>query len=282
MAEKTNKWVVISITKNTFKKDLSLTESILLKVIEKLDKGHGCYASNAYFAEYLNISAVTVSRNISSLHKAGYISISYDRKNLAVLRRTIKLIKKTEYSLDSQINGVINYVDQMFKRQSDFIPLEKKENVRENIAKKLKEFGSQQELVNYLQKNKAEFASTDGVNLWLKGELDITSKKHQQENGQDKQQEARESNPFLDDDSVQPKTDTPKDTDTTPKLTPEERMKIFRGEDIDLKQNEEASNTSESSINQKTSHSDNDLLNNADNYFNDLLKEDQKSYDNNI
>jgi|GEM_PF-1302757 hypothetical protein len=283
MAEKTNKWVVVSITKNTFKKDLSLTESILLKIIEKLDKGHGCYASNAYFAEYLNISAVTVSRNISSLHKAGYISISYDRKNLAVLRRTIKLIKKTEYSLDSQINGVINYVDQMFKRESDFIPLENKENARENIAKKLKEFGSQQELINYLQKNKSEFASTDGVNLWLKGELDITAKEHQatnlQETSQDKPQE---SNPLLADDSVQPKTDAPIKADTTPKLTQEERMKIFRGKDVEPKQNEEASNTSEDPINQETSQSDNYLFNNADSYFNDLLKEDQKSYDDNI
>lgn len=286
MAEKTNKWVVVSITKNTFKKDLSLTESILLKIIEKLDKGHGCYASNAYFAEYLNISAVTVSRNISSLQKAGYISISYDRKNLAVLKRTIKLIKKTEYSLDSQINGVINYVDQMFKRQSDFIPLENKENVRENIAKKLKEFGSQQELVNYLQKNKAEFASTDGVNLWLKGELDITPKKRQatdlQENSQVKPQETQETNPFLADDNIQPEIDTPKNTNTAPNLTQEERMKIFRGEDIDLKQHEETSSTSEDPINQETSHSNNDLLNNANSYFNDLLKEDRKSYDDNI
>lgn len=280
MAKKT---FTIKISEDDFGNDLEISDAILLKVIESLDKGQGCFASNSFLGNFFKLDSTTISKKISKLKKLGYISVRIERKNLAIVRRTIKVIKKTEYSLDSEVNGVINYVDQMFKRQSDFIPLENKENVRENITKKLKEFGSQQELVNYLQKNKAEFASTDGVNLWLKGELDITPKKHQatdlQETSQDKPQE---SNPLLVDDNVQTKTNAPKKADTTPKLTQEERMKIFRGEDVEPKQNEEASNTSEDPINQETSHSDNDLLNNADSYFNDLLKEDQESYDDNI
>ncbi|MCZ3948645.1 helix-turn-helix domain-containing protein [Lactobacillus gasseri] len=272
MAQKTFN---IKISEDELQSNLGLDELLFLKILESLDKGQGCFASNTFLAKLCKLTTATVSRKISRLKKYGYISVSYDRKHLAIVRRTIKVIKKTEYSLDSEVNGVINYVDQMFKHQSDFIPLENKDNIRENIAKKLKEFGSQQELVNYLQKNKAEFASTDGVNLWLKGELDITPKEHQattlQETSQDKPQE---SNPLLVDDSVQP--------DTTPKLTQEERMKIFRGEDVEPKQNKEASNTSEGPINQETSRSDNYLLNNAYSYFNDLLKEDQKSYDDNI
>lgn len=66
-----SKWVVMRISKDTFKDDLSITESILLQVIEKLDKGQGCYASNTYFAEYFNSSTSTISRTIKKLHKMG-------------------------------------------------------------------------------------------------------------------------------------------------------------------------------------------------------------------
>lgn len=80
MTNKRN-WVQFKITKDDFKDDLTVIEVNILKAIQALDKGQGCFATNSYFAEYFNLHPVTVSRMIKKLEEKGYISIYLERKN---------------------------------------------------------------------------------------------------------------------------------------------------------------------------------------------------------
>lgn len=63
-------WIPISIWRN---KELSAIEVILLAEIDSLDKAQGCYASNEYFAKFLDISEASVSRYITHLKKLGLV-----------------------------------------------------------------------------------------------------------------------------------------------------------------------------------------------------------------
>lgn len=278
-----SKWVVIKISKDSFKDDLSITESLLLQVIEKLDKGQGCYASNAYFAEYFGLSSVTISRKIKSLHEMGYITVSYSRGSLTSVRRTLKVLKRTNYSLESQITGIINYINKMFQNQSDFVPIDKKENIQENITKKLNEFDSQQDLINFLQKYKDEFINTDGVNLWLNGKLEIPT---EIPNTQTKNQtfEEQESSDNQIDTSSSSVIEDPEEA--KPVMTKEERNKIFKEygseannqivEPPELSSAESFTRDAERILgmtpNEQTQLEKSDTLKEADDYFNSLTR----------
>lgn len=65
-------WIPKEVWENTV---LSITEKVLLIEINSLDGKAGCFASNAHFQQFLNISESTVKRSIRSLAKQGYISI---------------------------------------------------------------------------------------------------------------------------------------------------------------------------------------------------------------
>lgn len=52
---------------------LNWTEKILLIEIDSLDNKKGCYASNEYFAKFVNKSKRYVSKSISKLKKLGYV-----------------------------------------------------------------------------------------------------------------------------------------------------------------------------------------------------------------
>lgn len=279
-----SKWVVMRISKDTFKDDLSITESILLQVIEKLDKGQGCYASNTYFAEYFNSSTSTISRTIKKLHKMGYITVSYRRKGLKSICRTLKVIKRTEYSLKSQVTGIINYINKMFQNQPDFVPIDKKENIQENITKKLKEFDSQQDLINFLQKYKDEFINTDGVNLWLNGKLKVPAEipNIQPSNQNFEEQESADNQMDTNSSSA-----IKNSKESKPIMTKEERDKIFKEygsgtnnqivEPSGLSPAESFTRDAERILgmtpNEQTQLEKSDPLKEADDYFNSLTKD---------
>lgn len=65
-------WIPIEIWEL---KELTVTEKVLLVEIDSLDNDQGCYASNAYFSEFLGIGEVQVSRLISRLKDFGYIDL---------------------------------------------------------------------------------------------------------------------------------------------------------------------------------------------------------------
>ena len=55
-------------------KELSLQEKIFLIEIDSLDNEDGCYASNAYFADFFNISKTRVTQIITELQKKNLIT----------------------------------------------------------------------------------------------------------------------------------------------------------------------------------------------------------------
>lgn len=84
-------WIPEAILRNV---ELTLMEKLFFIKISSLDRDSGCYASNAYFAEYFGLSKSRCSIIIKNLKDKGYISIKYfyedGKKNIE--RRVIKII----------------------------------------------------------------------------------------------------------------------------------------------------------------------------------------------
>lgn len=82
-------------------KDLNTTEKCLLVEIDSLDRGEGCFASNAYLAEFIGISESRCASMISELRKRGYVNdISFDGRNRRIsLSDTYKVCRNQEGSI---------------------------------------------------------------------------------------------------------------------------------------------------------------------------------------
>jgi len=75
-------------------KEISMQEKVFLAEIHSLDNETGCIASNAYFAEFFQLSKSSVSRIISSLSKKGLIKVHLVYKdNKEVDKRIIRCCK---------------------------------------------------------------------------------------------------------------------------------------------------------------------------------------------
>lgn len=170
MTNKRN-WVQFKITKDDFKKDLLPSETLILKAIQALDKGQGCFATNSYFSEYFNIAPVTVSRAITKLQKNGYINVYFERKNRNTVKRTIKPITTVHYSEKSQVLGVIKYINGLYSKEHDYTPLSATPKIKKAIKNKIIEFKTQKALIQYLKKHRDDLASIHGASLWLQGKL---------------------------------------------------------------------------------------------------------------
>lgn len=100
--------------------DLSWTEKILYKEIDSLDNKKGCFASNAYLAEFLGVKEVTVSNAISKLKSLGLVKQESFNGRTRILRscpagfrklrgRVLKSIRQTfknhkESNIDEQVS----------------------------------------------------------------------------------------------------------------------------------------------------------------------------------
>tara|TARA_X000001382_G_scaffold101953_2_gene76656 strand:- start:182 stop:832 length:651 start_codon:yes stop_codon:yes gene_type:complete len=75
-------------------KEISMQEKVFLAEIHSLDNEKGCIASNAYFAEFFQLSKSSVSRVISSLAKKEFIKVYLVYKdNKEVDKRIIRCCK---------------------------------------------------------------------------------------------------------------------------------------------------------------------------------------------
>ncbi|WP_421901280.1 helix-turn-helix domain-containing protein [Maridesulfovibrio sp.] len=74
-------------------KKLTLQEKVFLAEIESLDNEKGCFASNAYFAEFFDLSKTRVSLVIRSLVKKGCVTseIHYKEGSKEILKRVLKV-----------------------------------------------------------------------------------------------------------------------------------------------------------------------------------------------
>lgn len=74
--------------------NLTWMQRLLLVEIDSLDNADHCFASNAHFAEHLQLSKSRISDLISSLERAGYIQCRLDYSGKQVIKRTITITNK--------------------------------------------------------------------------------------------------------------------------------------------------------------------------------------------
>lgn len=86
-------------------RELSLTEKVMLVEISSLQsEDKGCYASNAHFAEFFNLSISRTSEIISSLQKKGHIRIVQNRQGVKVVERQLWVVETTDTSSVNAMN----------------------------------------------------------------------------------------------------------------------------------------------------------------------------------
>lgn len=73
--------------------ELSLMEKVIFVEIHSLDNERGCFASNAYFAEFFGVSVRQIATYVASLKKKGYIESTL----VNGFERTIRVTGKYAY-----------------------------------------------------------------------------------------------------------------------------------------------------------------------------------------
>lgn len=75
-------------------KDLTIMEKIFFVEIDSLDNEKGCFASNAYFADFFDISKGRCTQIIKQLESKGLITIELIRNGKQVVKRLIRVVNK--------------------------------------------------------------------------------------------------------------------------------------------------------------------------------------------
>ncbi len=83
-------WIPAFIWEN---RELSITEKVMLVEIDSLqDETRGCYAGNAHFAKFFDLSVSRVSEIISTLSSKGYVTVDQIREGPITIERQIRLV----------------------------------------------------------------------------------------------------------------------------------------------------------------------------------------------
>lgn len=86
-------------------KNLNWVEKVLLVEINSLDNEDGCFATNAYFADFFGLSKDRISNLISRLAEKGYISVEMKYKPNS--KQIDKRIVKSNYTYrQKQLGGI--------------------------------------------------------------------------------------------------------------------------------------------------------------------------------
>jgi len=96
--------------------NLNWVEKVLLVEIDSLDNENGCFASNAYFADFFGLSKRRVSESISGLNNKGYITIKLKYKEGT--KQVEKRIVKSCYTYSGKLLGGME--------ESNYTPMEEK------------------------------------------------------------------------------------------------------------------------------------------------------------
>ena len=82
-------------------KNLTVHEKLFLAEIDSLDNSEGCFASNAYFADFFGVSKDRASKVISSLTEKGYITnkIIYKKDSKEIEKRVLRVSVKTQIGI---------------------------------------------------------------------------------------------------------------------------------------------------------------------------------------
>ena len=74
---------------------LNWTEKILFIEIDSLDNNKGCFASNAYFADFIGVSETRISKSISHLKELNLIYQDAFNGRERTLHSNLKMVKQT-------------------------------------------------------------------------------------------------------------------------------------------------------------------------------------------
>tara|TARA_R100001244_G_scaffold11860_2_gene14020 strand:+ start:1078 stop:1743 length:666 start_codon:yes stop_codon:yes gene_type:complete len=103
----------IWIPRNVYlNRDLTWIEKILLVEIDSLDKGDkGCFASNDYFAEFLNVSKTHISKSINHLIELKFLRLHSFNGRTRILKSALNSTSK------QTLTGVQSSIEQNFKSE---------------------------------------------------------------------------------------------------------------------------------------------------------------------
>lgn len=125
--------------------NLTLQEKVFLVEISSLDNDEGCFASNAYFADFFGLSKNRCSEVIKSLEKKNLISIDYVRENgkKNIDKRVIKVLEKSNrgYSENRQTYS---------ESRRGYSENLEGNNTSNNTVNNTKEYIPYSEIINYL------------------------------------------------------------------------------------------------------------------------------------
>jgi len=105
MANLAGIWIPIDLWRIT---NLSLIEKIFLARIVYLQGQEGCFASNAYFADFFQVSRSRCTQILKSLEEKKCVKITLERKGKMVVRRTIKILNATIYEDENKVVRILN------------------------------------------------------------------------------------------------------------------------------------------------------------------------------
>lgn len=155
---------------------LNIQQISLLQLIQELDKyaeqngnTSGLKISNARIKKELGFSPTSTARHLIRLEKLGYIKIIFDRTDPSNAKRIIKPVKLVKFGIESQISGIIGYINKLLNSTLDNLDELDNEDLetRNQIKRAILHFGSDTKLINYINSNPEKFIDFYSVQDWL-------------------------------------------------------------------------------------------------------------------
>ena len=157
-------------------KGLNIQQISLLQLLQELDNyaeqhgnATGIKISNARIRKELGISPTATNRYLTQLEKLNLIKLIYDRTTSDNTKRKIKPVKLIKFGMESQINGLISYINKFLDSISYNVEeLDSTDpEIRNQIKKAIIHFGSDKALIKYFNSHQVEIENFGSVQDWL-------------------------------------------------------------------------------------------------------------------
>lgn len=157
-------------------KGLNIQQISLLQLLQELDNyaeqhgnATGIKISNARIRKELGISPTATNRYLTQLEKLNLIKLIYDRTTSDNTKRKIKPVKLIKFGMESQINGIIGYINKFLDSTLDNLyELDSTDpEIRNQIKKAIIYFGSDRALIKYFNSHQVEIENFGSVQDWL-------------------------------------------------------------------------------------------------------------------
>ena len=157
-------------------KGLNIQQISLLQLLQELDNyaeqhgnATGIKISNARIRKELGISPTATNRYLTQLEKLNLIKLIYDRTTSDNTKRKIKPVKLIKFGIESQISGIIGYINKLLDSTLDNLyELDNADpETRSQVKQAILHFGSDKALIKYINSHQVEIENFDSVQDWL-------------------------------------------------------------------------------------------------------------------